>query len=234
MDLDKILAESQKLNSSFLGEDTVELTNTDELRNTLELGEVVLITMLWGGVPHQIVAESLVNERVIFFNSLKTPGASVGSSIGGDDGTPLRRVEDGGMESFSFDTLRDLMASKAIKVQGFSTGNGSSSQTTELEPIEALDPLSICRVCGLGLGGFLPWGEDGVTPSYSICPCCGVEFGLEDSGLSNVLSARDFWLEQGAQWFQSEEKPPSWDKDKQMLNIPDEWTLEFHTKRFEN
>lgn len=35
-----------------------------------------------------------------------------------------------------------------------------------------------CRVCGLYLG-YQPWGEDGKTPSYEICPCCGVEFGYE-------------------------------------------------------
>jgi hypothetical protein len=33
-------------------------------------------------------------------------------------------------------------------------------------------------VCGLEQGE-LPWGADGATPSFAICDCCGVEFGLE-------------------------------------------------------
>ena len=116
MGLDKIIAQSQELNSSFLGEEMVALSNTDELREALERdGSHVLVTMMWGGVPHQIVAQALLDERVMFFNPLKTPGASVGSAIGGDDGTPLRRVEAHGMESFSFETLQTLMQSKAIK-----------------------------------------------------------------------------------------------------------------------
>ena len=36
-----------------------------------------------------------------------------------------------------------------------------------------------CRICGYRLG-FEPWGDDGKTPTYEICPCCGVEFGNED------------------------------------------------------
>lgn len=31
-----------------------------------------------------------------------------------------------------------------------------------------------CRVCGLPLDED-PWGEDGKTPNYTICPCCGVD-----------------------------------------------------------
>ena len=33
-----------------------------------------------------------------------------------------------------------------------------------------------CRICGYRLG-FEPWGDDEKTPTYEICPCCGVEFG---------------------------------------------------------
>lgn len=36
-----------------------------------------------------------------------------------------------------------------------------------------------CRVCGLHIDD-LPWGQDGNSPTYDICPCCGVEFGYED------------------------------------------------------
>ena len=29
-----------------------------------------------------------------------------------------------------------------------------------------------CRVCGLNQD-FKPWGEDGKTPAFEICGCCG-------------------------------------------------------------
>jgi len=56
-----------------------------------------------------------------------------------------------------------------------------------------------CRICGLYIED-LPWGEDGNTPSYEICPCCGVEFGHEDY---TILSAKEYrikWLKDGADW----------------------------------
>ena len=37
-----------------------------------------------------------------------------------------------------------------------------------------------CTVCGLPLGDFAPWGDDKESPTFDICPCCGVEYGNED------------------------------------------------------
>lgn len=45
-----------------------------------------------------------------------------------------------------------------------------------------------CRICNYDCHPFAPWGEDGLTPSYSICPNCNAEFGYEDSteiGINN-------------------------------------------------
>lgn len=39
---------------------------------------------------------------------------------------------------------------------------------------------NFCHVCGYPLGDYNPWGDDGKTPTYDICPCCGVEWGNED------------------------------------------------------
>ncbi|RST45041.1 hypothetical protein EJI00_24410 [Variovorax sp. DXTD-1] len=39
---------------------------------------------------------------------------------------------------------------------------------------------SLCRVCGFDCFPLFPWGEDGKTPSYALCPNCNVEFGYED------------------------------------------------------
>lgn len=42
-----------------------------------------------------------------------------------------------------------------------------------------------CRICGYRLG-FEPWGDDEKTPTYEICPCCGVEFGNEDCTIKSI------------------------------------------------
>lgn len=77
-----------------------------------------------------------------------------------------------------------------------------------------------CRVCGCYSEDF-PWGEDGKTPSYQICPCCGVQFGKEDSTLESIKEYRDKWRSKGGEWFAKNEKPEGWDMDVQMKNIPD-------------
>ncbi|MDR6891034.1 MULTISPECIES: hypothetical protein [Variovorax] len=41
------------------------------------------------------------------------------------------------------------------------------------------DSKSLCRVCGFDCFPFLPWGEDGNTPSYALFQNCNVEFGYE-------------------------------------------------------
>lgn len=54
-----------------------------------------------------------------------------------------------------------------------------------------------CRVCGLRQGS-PPWGEDGKTPSFEICDCCGVEFGYEDASPKAAEAYRQAWLARGA------------------------------------
>jgi len=49
----------------------------------------------------------------------------------------------------------------------------------------------ICRVCGLsGKGLFWEFGD---SPSYSICPCCGNEAGVNDFYAEGVLDVRKCW-----------------------------------------
>ncbi len=79
-----------------------------------------------------------------------------------------------------------------------------------------------CRVCGM-LQLDPPWGDDGRTPNYDICPCCGVEFGYEDSTLESIRKYRNRWLANGANWTEKLEKPNNWDLKKQLENIPDEF-----------
>lgn len=47
-----------------------------------------------------------------------------------------------------------------------------------------------CSICGLPLD-FAPWGDDGKTPTYDICPCCGVEWGNEDYTLDSRTEYRN-------------------------------------------
>lgn len=53
--------------------------------------------------------------------------------------------------------------------------------------------LIYCRICG-SCEGYMPWGEDGQTPSFEICPCCSVQFGYEDMNISGILKYRSEWI----------------------------------------
>ena len=79
-----------------------------------------------------------------------------------------------------------------------------------------------CRVCGFGLE-YSPWGEDGASPTYEFCPCCGCEFGNHDYTIESVRRFRKHWLDNGAKWFYAPEKPTSWDLEKQLLNVEENY-----------
>lgn len=79
-----------------------------------------------------------------------------------------------------------------------------------------------CRVCGYHTEEY-PWGEDGKSPKYQICPCCGVQFGKEDIDLESIRTYRQKWQKKGGKWFQKKEKPNDWNMDEQMGNIPEEF-----------
>jgi hypothetical protein len=79
-----------------------------------------------------------------------------------------------------------------------------------------------CRVCGL-VQGDEPWGEDGKSPTFDICDCCGVEFGYGDCTLKAVHASRERWSKNGFLWRCPKEKPPNWSLDEQMKGIPDEF-----------
>ena len=79
-----------------------------------------------------------------------------------------------------------------------------------------------CRVCGLRYAT-PPWGDDGRTPTFEICDCCGVEFGYEDCLPVGAQRARAEWMSNGAPWFNPDARPPDWDRDAQMRSIPAEF-----------
>lgn len=76
-----------------------------------------------------------------------------------------------------------------------------------------------CRVCGLTQPD-PPWGEDGASPNYLICSCCGVEFGYEDSTVESTRTYRDTWLQQGSKWLEPGERPDDWSRERQLSQVP--------------
>ncbi len=75
-----------------------------------------------------------------------------------------------------------------------------------------------CTICGYDLH-FYPWGKDGKTPSFDICPCCGVEFGHEDIDEDSIKEYRAEWITNGKRWFDKKKKPDNWDYEEQITNI---------------
>jgi hypothetical protein len=73
-----------------------------------------------------------------------------------------------------------------------------------------------CPVCFYGGLTENPWDED--SPSFEICPCCGVEFGYDDFSLDETERARKqavlrkLWEAKGFPWFsRSRLAPVDWD-----------------------
>lgn len=79
--------------------------------------------------------------------------------------------------------------------------------------------LFLCRVCGLQQSD-PPWGEDGNSPTFNYCPCCGVEFGYGDATEKAIQQWRSKWLEKGANWSEVELRPKNWSLEEQISKIP--------------
>lgn len=79
-----------------------------------------------------------------------------------------------------------------------------------------------CRVCGY-LADLPPWGDDGATPLYDYCPCCGVEHGYQDATVEGAKRFRKEWIENGAKWEEPELAPNDWEIYSQLANIPAEF-----------
>lgn len=84
----------------------------------------------------------------------------------------------------------------------------------------ANEPDMRCRVCGV-TQALPPWGDDGRTPSFEVCDCCGTEFGYEDSTAASTRNARSAWITKGAPWFDVKARPEGWDLEAQLQHVPD-------------
>lgn len=76
-----------------------------------------------------------------------------------------------------------------------------------------------CRVCGYFMED-APWGEDGLTPTYDICPCCGVEFGNEDYTIESTKRYRYKWLSDSIRFYEADVKPKNWSFLDQYMKVP--------------
>lgn len=78
--------------------------------------------------------------------------------------------------------------------------------------------INACRVCGF-ISSDPPWGEQGDTPLFEYCPCCGVEYGYQDSSYEGTKQYRKEWLSKGVPWDEPRMKPDNWDLEEQLSNV---------------
>jgi len=77
---------------------------------------------------------------------------------------------------------------------------------------------NICFVCGFD-GLEEPAYNEIKEPSYEVCPCCGFEFGVDETGDPDRYgSFRSKWISAGAEWFLPDKKPKDWSLEKQLEN----------------
>ena len=63
-----------------------------------------------------------------------------------------------------------------------------------------------CPVCGYDQLSRPAYNEGG-SPSFGICPCCGVQFGYQDCGFPHA-ALRRIWLAAGGAWYSDATHPP--------------------------
>lgn len=81
--------------------------------------------------------------------------------------------------------------------------------------------MHYCYVCGAPCVD-PPWGDDGRTPLFEICPCCGCEHGYEDASMKGIDAFRAKWLESGGLWREPKYKLTDLSLDQQLRQIPTE------------
>jgi hypothetical protein len=78
--------------------------------------------------------------------------------------------------------------------------------------------MNICPVCGYNRLEFPP-------VNYSICACCGTEFGYDDRVLTHAQLTME-WVNKGYPWFdEAENKPVGWNADMQLINGGFGWAV---------
>ena len=76
----------------------------------------------------------------------------------------------------------------------------------------------ICPVCKYDGLDERPYDEEGYG-SYSICPCCGFQFGVDDfpNKEEEIKKWREKWIESGYEWFSDGSLTPNnWNPIEQL------------------
>ena len=74
---------------------------------------------------------------------------------------------------------------------------------------------TMCPVCGYPALDEPPYDDSG-CPTYVICPCCGNEFGYDDTSVAHV-ELRKKWIKKGMPWWSKRINPPDkWDPTQQL------------------
>jgi hypothetical protein len=79
-----------------------------------------------------------------------------------------------------------------------------------------------CRVCGY-ISSEPPYGEDGNSPTFDYCACCGVEYGYQDVTPESTRWFRKKWVDGGYIWDEPKLRPMNWDLEEQLKNVSEEF-----------
>ena len=116
MNRDEIVEQTEDLLGGFLELNSESVESWERVVELLQNGRRLLIVLPWAGQAHQIVAERLNGDRVLFFNSVGS-SAPEGQTLGGADGSPERRSEAEGLESIALSVLSELWKKEQLSVR---------------------------------------------------------------------------------------------------------------------
>jgi hypothetical protein len=72
-----------------------------------------------------------------------------------------------------------------------------------------------CPVCGYPNLSESPYDDNGCA-SFSVCPCCGTEFGYDDFTAIHAI-LREKWIANGMKWWSKNSLPPdNWNSQEQL------------------
>jgi hypothetical protein len=84
-----------------------------------------------------------------------------------------------------------------------------------------------CPVCGFSRMPHPP-------QDYNLCPCCGTEFGLDDTECTHA-ELRAAWLQRGAPWFSEAFPPePTWNPYVQLVLADLDYDQRYEPESVEN
>lgn len=118
-----------------------------------------------------------------------------------------------GVSLFYFIIFYPLWKNKGKKIKG--KREIAKDRMNNREKYASLPNKLECRICGYKNESY-PWGEDGKSPSYQICPCCGSQFGVDDITPENMQKYFEQWKIDQYKWSNAKLKPKNWTIEYQL------------------